>query len=51
MESGKGPVVCGQQWTTGYGPDDPDDTGVHMCAQPPNHDREEHLRQCGSAEG
>jgi hypothetical protein len=40
---------CGYQWTTGSGPDDPDDTGVHLCERPADHDPSEHLCRCGGS--
>lgn len=30
--------TCNHGWTTGSGPDDPADTGVHRCACRPGHD-------------
>lgn len=35
---------CRHTWTTGTGPSDPNDTGVHMCVLPTTH---EHLCNCG----
>lgn len=39
--------TCPHSWTTGTGPDDPADTGVHMCIMPGSHDSN-HLCQCGA---
>jgi hypothetical protein len=32
--------TCGRRWTTGSGPDDPTDTGIHACARCSDHDGE-----------
>lgn len=41
------PLVCGHTWTTGTGPDDPHDTGIHACAYPPLHGWAAHHCRCG----
>jgi hypothetical protein len=45
MESSGASGTCGYQWTTGSGPDDPVDTGVHKCVRT-SHGREEHVCAC-----
>jgi hypothetical protein len=47
MKSSSAPSMCGYQWTTGYGPDDPDDTGVHKCVRPERHGEQRHVCSCG----
>ena len=51
MESTGAPGACGYQWTTGHGPGDPDDTGVHQCVRPLRHGEENHLCSCGGRHG
>lgn len=43
-------AVCGVQWVTGTGPDDPSDTGIHDCTHPQGH-RGLHFCQCGAKVG
>lgn len=43
-------AYCNYQWTTGTGPDDLDDTGVHCCAYRPFHSDSWHYCRCGAKE-
>ena len=48
VRSREAPGMCGHQWTTGYGPGDPADTGVHLCGRSVSDGHTEHLCECGS---
>lgn len=43
---------CGFHWTTGNGPEDPNDTGIHTCLKPTRHIHDitddEHQCCCGA---
>jgi hypothetical protein len=42
---------CWHQWTTGTGPDDPADTGIHTCVLATGHTPETHHCRCGQQAG
>ena len=46
-EPGNALGICGYQWTTGAGPDDPADTGIHRCERT-KHGSGEHACACGA---